>query len=419
MCFNYFVAFWLAAGVLKMVFEKGFFKSRFEALPEDKKCNTVIYVVQLVTTSFALAAQIYGGRDVLFRGQDTTTSVRLDWLVFSIQLVVVLYLWELIYRVSIGWPLLVHHLVTILLCQLVAASIFDTNDPVYLRFALLFGFYATTEQLSFVALLLYRLELCRNWQATVFFAAAAQSFLLKTILSIVSIAYYSTVLHKDLMLDSECNSWCLFWKISFPFLLLALYGAQLFACKILHTLGMRCRRDNIRDRRETPTAQQDSARSEDDVSIIWHNATSEQDEEAALATEAALFQQVATMIRGSYKQPLRQANTEEKLRMYGLYKRGTVGRLHPPFEEEDMTADGQRPASRPSRFPVEGRLKYDAWERADALTKQEAQRAYLDLAGELFGQSATDAIAKCSSTKDASRGDAQESAPSVGICLAL
>ncbi len=102
------------------------------------------------------------------------------------------------------------------------------------------------------------------------------------------------------------------------------------------------------------------------------------------------------MIRERCRQPLRQANAEEKLRMYGLYKRGTVGRLHPPFEEEDMTpADGQRPASRPGRFPVEARLKYNAWERADALTKQEAQRAYLDLAGELFGQPVTDTIAKC------------------------
>ncbi len=68
MCFNYFVAFWLAACVLKMIFEKGFFKSRFENLPEDKKRNTVIYVLQLVTTRFGLAAQICRGRDVMFRG---------------------------------------------------------------------------------------------------------------------------------------------------------------------------------------------------------------------------------------------------------------------------------------------------------------------------------------------------------------
>jgi acyl-CoA-binding protein len=317
--------------------------------------------------------------------------------------------------VSIGWPLLVHHLVTLLLCQLGTASFFDTSDPIYLRFALLFGFHATTEQLSFVALFLYRLELCRSWQAAVFFAAAAQSLILKTLLSIASIVYYSTVIHQDTLLDSsgKLSSWGLFWKISFPFLLLALYGAQLYACNILYSLGMRCRRDTIRDTDTgSPTA-----------SITWYDATSvhsaqEQDEEAALATEATLFQQVATMISTRCIQPLRQTSTEEKLRMYGLYKWGTVGRLHPPFEEEDMTADSQRPAIQPGRFQVQARLKYNAWELADVSTKQEAQRAYLDLAGELFGQPVTDAIAKYS-RKNEGRGDAQETPPLLGIRLAL
>jgi len=34
-----------------------------------------------------------------------------------------LYIWELIYRVEIGWPLLVHHLCTLLLTQLALPSL--------------------------------------------------------------------------------------------------------------------------------------------------------------------------------------------------------------------------------------------------------------------------------------------------------
>jgi hypothetical protein len=106
--------------------------------------------MQLLMTSMAFVLQIYGSWDILFQFEEETSQQRLDWMVFAIQTISVLYVWELCYRQKIGWPLLVHHLVTVLLIQLSTASFFDTQDLIYIRFAVLLGFYATTEQIRCV-----------------------------------------------------------------------------------------------------------------------------------------------------------------------------------------------------------------------------------------------------------------------------
>jgi hypothetical protein len=152
----------------------------------------------------------------------------------------VLYVWELIYRIKIGSSLLIHHLITILLCQLVAATFFDTKNIMYLRFALMLGFYATLEQLSFVALFVYRLDLFLKKRCLLFFIATGQALILKTIVMISSVAYYANVAYRG---EFNGSAWGAFWKIAFIPLLFVLYGAQLYACHILYQLGRRCRRD--------------------------------------------------------------------------------------------------------------------------------------------------------------------------------
>jgi hypothetical protein len=152
-CLNYFMAVLFFSNVFQKALEHVKFqkiKSTFYILSEDKKKNVITYVMQLLMTSMAFVLQIYGSWDVLFRFEDETSQQRLDWMVFAIQTISVLYVWELCYRQKIGWPLLVHHLVTVLLIQLSTASFFDTQDLIYIRFAVLLGFYATTEQIRCV-----------------------------------------------------------------------------------------------------------------------------------------------------------------------------------------------------------------------------------------------------------------------------
>ena len=85
-----------------------------------------------------------------------------------------------------------------------------------------------------------------------------------------------------------------------------------------------------------------------------------------------VFERIAALV-GDKNTPVARASTRvEKLKLYGLYKRATVG-------------SDERP-ERPGILKVDARLKWDAWAAVDNLTKEEARQAYVDLAKELIGK---------------------------------
>mmetsp|Transcript_3076 Transcript_3076/g.4148 ORF Transcript_3076/g.4148 Transcript_3076/m.4148 type:complete len:305 (-) Transcript_3076:215-1129(-) len=244
MAFNCFILLWITSSAICFCIQGKYKKGTktietFTSLDEAKKRNVVTYVVLFFGTAFAFFAQIYGGVDILFKMDDITTPDRVDWMILSIASIMVLYVWEIVYRLTIGWALLVHHVITLLLCQLITAAFFDTGEIVFLRVALLFGFHATTEQLSFVALFVYRLQVCDpKYNGFLFFAAAGQAFLLKSIVTVISLWQYSEAVQDH---RGEFAGWVRFWRYAFVPFLLALYGAQIYACRILYLLGCRCR----------------------------------------------------------------------------------------------------------------------------------------------------------------------------------
>ena len=239
MCFNFFLILWLSSIIIRQILLRSKYQDKFRELSEARQRNIVTYVVELVITTFVFCCQIYGGTDILFQFKDTTSESKLDWSILAIQLIVVLYIWELCYRIDIGWPLLVHHLVTLLLTQLAAASLFDTNDLIYARYALLFGFTATTEQISFVALFAYRLGIYKTWQASLFNAAVIQTVVLKTVVTVlVTVLFIIDIVNGRF--DNHPDGWAWFWKIFFVILLIGLYAAQIFAGWILHILSVKC-----------------------------------------------------------------------------------------------------------------------------------------------------------------------------------
>jgi hypothetical protein len=241
-CINFFLAIWLLSVLFRQVLLRMKYLDinyNFNCLDEGKKRNVITYIMQLLVTTLALILQIYGSLDILFRNKDFTSQARFEWMAFSLQAIAVLYVWELCYRVDIGWPLLVHHLVTILLIQLSSAShSFDANNIEWIRLAILLGFYATTEQLSFVALFFYRLRLYPAWHGILFYASAAQTFILKTIVSIALAGYAISNFYVN---DDEATGWMWFWRFCFLPPVIVLYASQLYACKILYDLGSRCR----------------------------------------------------------------------------------------------------------------------------------------------------------------------------------
>jgi diazepam-binding inhibitor (GABA receptor modulating acyl-CoA-binding protein) len=105
----------------------------------------------------------------------------------------------------------------------------------------------------------------------------------------------------------------------------------------------------------------------------------------------ATFKKVADLV-GDKNTPAARASTHaEKLRLYGLFKRGTAGRLNPPFASDDIDTDSRK--SRPGIFNIDGRMKWDAWAAEDTLSKEEARHAYVELAKEIVGKPVEDVLA--------------------------
>ena len=135
-----------------------------------------------------------------------------------------------------------------------------------------------------------------------------------------------------------------------------------------------------------------------------------------------LFQQVAAIVGDKNITPQRASTFAERARLYGLYKRGTLGKLLGPYgtfmtyicvcisgdfavdsiiliiaiqfysrcsitspDDDDVDTE-QRPSSRPGILSIEARSKYDAWLETQSLTKQEARQEYVKLALELVGE---------------------------------
>ena len=247
-CLNLFMTFWLLSNVIEQYFLRfagNNIRDTFKSLDANKQNNVIIYVVQIIGTLVALILQVWGGADVVFQWEDATTNARMEALQVSIQLINVLYIWELIYRKEIGVPLLIHHLVTIVNIQLATASFFDTHDVLYVRFGVLIGFHATTEQLSFVALLLYRLNLYPKWQSILFYVSAAQAFAVKTMVTTITSIYFIVLLHNGRM--SFDTNWGAFWTVFFFIMTVCLYGAQVYACRVLYIIGKKSDRKDTKD----------------------------------------------------------------------------------------------------------------------------------------------------------------------------
>lgn len=103
------------------------------------------------------------------------------------------------------------------------------------------------------------------------------------------------------------------------------------------------------------------------------------------------FEALASLVGDKNTKPKRAATYAERCRIYGLYKRATVGKLLPPFDDSDVDTDS-RPASRPGILSIEARAKYDAWEACQDMTKDEAMNKYAKLAEETVGQAASDIL---------------------------
>lgn len=164
--FVYFCILYFSA---KLV-HAGFFRysATFKNLSNANQRTTVIYVLNIVYTTLALALQLVASPTL---AEDYTLlgahCIKLVGLIIS-----GLYLFELVYREWMRWPMLIHHFATLFAILFVGTAIDETLQPAYLVAGLLWLFQATTEQSVFVGLLL-----CKLLQPQVMLLTKADVFL--------------------------------------------------------------------------------------------------------------------------------------------------------------------------------------------------------------------------------------------------
>lgn len=103
------------------------------------------------------------------------------------------------------------------------------------------------------------------------------------------------------------------------------------------------------------------------------------------------FDVLARLVGDKDTKPMRAATYAEKCKIYGLYKRATVGKLLPPFDDDHVLTES-RPKSRPGMLSVEARAKYDAWQACQEMSRQDAMNEYAKLAVDTVGQAAADIL---------------------------
>ncbi|GAQ88100.1 hypothetical protein KFL_004000030 [Klebsormidium nitens] len=215
----------------------------YRTLSALKQRNTATYLLEILVTSAALVLTLAYGGDVLFFGRSGSVAAATNARI-GLLLIASLYVFELVYRNETGIPLMLHHVVTILLIVLLDFSSKDdapsAEARAFQRFGLLVSLHASTEQLTFVGLAMYRLG--HPWAARVMKISTWQVLVFKLVINVLTwallIDFYVTQYDEPSASRSGTN-WHIVWPILLPFLNMALFASQLYSVYIIHVIATR------------------------------------------------------------------------------------------------------------------------------------------------------------------------------------
>ncbi|SNX87762.1 uncharacterized protein MEPE_06473 [Melanopsichium pennsylvanicum] len=150
-------------------------RRQWSSIKSEHRRTMVIYILQILFTSTALILQL----SVLPLLNLNFSVVRLNVLRASACLLAALYLFELVYRYRMTYPMIFHHLITCFAMSLSLVMLERLSDPSYALTGLLWIFQATTEQTVFAALFMYRLSAPVRILGPLFGFSAIQSLVFK------------------------------------------------------------------------------------------------------------------------------------------------------------------------------------------------------------------------------------------------
>ncbi|WWD17858.1 hypothetical protein CI109_102302 [Kwoniella shandongensis] len=235
----------------------------FRNLGVEHQKNVVMYTMNVVFTTIALALELvatpaFAGRYTLWEVQ----CLRTGGVVIS-----GLYVFELIYRLRMRPPLIVHHFLTIIAISFTVSVFEYTQSMTYLISAVIWLFQATTEQFTFVGLLGYRLDWDRKNISRLLKFAAVQSFVFKSASAIGLIVYWG--LHQDYSYQPIDKAWtAMVFIIAVGLLLTQIWGSY-----VTYLIGRRVERETSVILPQTlgdqdyPTFEPTHKRSDSEISV--------------------------------------------------------------------------------------------------------------------------------------------------------
>ncbi|KAF8832371.1 hypothetical protein HHX47_DHR1001763 [Lentinula edodes] len=196
------VAFFSVPAVLYMLFlymmskATEFFLGRLSAqyreMCFDNQRNTVTYVLDTLITGGVLILQLISSPIL----GDKYTFDNVNLLKSAALLISGLYIFELTYRPSMRWPLLIHHFCTIFAIVLLLSVLAYTGHPALIAAGEIWLFQATTEQTVFVGLFMYRLRAPLRWTRDMLRFGAVQSFIFKIGFAAYLLAFWAQKLEQ-------------------------------------------------------------------------------------------------------------------------------------------------------------------------------------------------------------------------------
>ncbi|KAJ9475838.1 hypothetical protein PHBOTO_005917 [Pseudozyma hubeiensis] len=170
-----FILYFLANLLHNLILPRCIGYRKWSTVKPEHRRTMVIYILQILLTSIALILQL----SVSALLQNEFSVWRLNVLRASACLIAALYLYELIYRYRMTYPMISHHMITCFAMSLSLVMLERQQDPSFAITGLLWIFQATTEQTVFVALFMYRLEAPVKVLRPLFRASAVQSLVFK------------------------------------------------------------------------------------------------------------------------------------------------------------------------------------------------------------------------------------------------
>lgn len=109
------VSLWLISWLMDILFWK--FWEKYQKMSILTRRNIITYFHEIAVTSVLLVWMLYLVDSLLFRPDYNKSNI--TQLLFIGMILIVLYIFELIYRLEMRWQLILHHLVTITLLMYV------------------------------------------------------------------------------------------------------------------------------------------------------------------------------------------------------------------------------------------------------------------------------------------------------------